>query len=338
MKSIIAILALIFYSFNLSAVEESLLDTQFNHNLVKWFEKNLPRTSLKSYDGNLNLSYRSYKSNTHHLKGALIFCLGKSEFSYKYAEVFYDMKDWGYDIFVLDHRGQGESERLLENPHKLFVQNFNDYIADFELFLERLELKRHYKKSILIAHSMGGAIALGALKKKTHLVDQLILSAPMIQINTKRWSQASALILAYALKSSGKETDIFPGFDRKLPNTITYKDINMTHSEKRFNSYINLLHTKPELKANLVTVNWAFEALKYTKELNEDSAFLEIPTLLLQAESDGIVENSAQIKFCSEKNKRFCHLETIKKAYHEIFFEEDAIRSQVFQKIKKLIL
>ena len=41
----------------------------------------------------------------------LVISPGQGEPALKYAELVYDLKDTGYDIFVIDHRGQGASDR-----------------------------------------------------------------------------------------------------------------------------------------------------------------------------------------------------------------------------------
>ena len=44
---------------------------------------------------------------------------GRTEYAEKYAELFYDLKDLGFSLYIYDHRGQGLSSRLLADRGKL---------------------------------------------------------------------------------------------------------------------------------------------------------------------------------------------------------------------------
>ncbi|WP_407263398.1 serine aminopeptidase domain-containing protein [Klebsiella pneumoniae] len=42
----------------------------------------------------------------------------------------YDLFHCGFDVMIIDHRGQGRSGRLLSNTHRGHVVNFSDYVDD----------------------------------------------------------------------------------------------------------------------------------------------------------------------------------------------------------------
>ena len=73
-------------------------------------------------------------------KGALVIAPGRSEPSYEYAETAIDFIARGFaPVYVIDHRGQGLSPRLLEDPDKSHVEDFDDYIQDFTQFVAAVE-------------------------------------------------------------------------------------------------------------------------------------------------------------------------------------------------------
>ncbi len=45
-------------------------------------------------------------------------------------EVAYDLFHCGFDVMIIDHRGQGRSGRLLSDTHRGHVVNFSDYVDD----------------------------------------------------------------------------------------------------------------------------------------------------------------------------------------------------------------
>lgn len=72
----------------------------------------------------------------------------------KYAELAYDLFHLGFDIFIIDHRGQGRSGRMLSDPHRGHVDHFNDYVEDLAAFWQQeIELGPWRKRYIW--HSMG---------------------------------------------------------------------------------------------------------------------------------------------------------------------------------------
>lgn len=43
----------------------------------------------------------------------------------------------GFDVLIIDHRGQGRSGRLLADPHLGHVNRFNDYVDDLAAFWQQ---------------------------------------------------------------------------------------------------------------------------------------------------------------------------------------------------------
>ncbi|MDR8258611.1 alpha/beta fold hydrolase, partial [Acinetobacter baumannii] len=60
----------------------------------------------------------------------VLICPGRIESYVKYAEVAYDLFHCGFDVMIIDHRGQGRSGRLLSDTHRGHVVNFSDYVDD----------------------------------------------------------------------------------------------------------------------------------------------------------------------------------------------------------------
>ena len=48
----------------------------------------------------------------------VLICPGRIESYVKYAEVAYDLFHCGFDVMIIDHRGQGRSGRLLSDTHR----------------------------------------------------------------------------------------------------------------------------------------------------------------------------------------------------------------------------
>ncbi len=125
-------------------------------------------------------------------KGALVIAPGRSEPSYEYAETALDFIRRGYGpVYVVDHRGQGLSPRLLPDPDKSHIEEFSDYVDDFDVFvsavladLDRLGAGPDLPL-FLTSNSMGGAIAISYFQKvgADNPFDAAVLVSAMIHVN-----------------------------------------------------------------------------------------------------------------------------------------------------------
>ncbi|MFD2842686.1 alpha/beta fold hydrolase [Paracoccus cavernae] len=108
---------------------------------------------------------------------------GRAEYLEKYNGVAQALNEAGYDVLSLDWRGQGLSDRLIDNPHLSHIADFADYQRDvLELVVAagELSLPRPWH---LLAHSMGGAIGYASLLDELPVVSA-VFSSPMWGINT----------------------------------------------------------------------------------------------------------------------------------------------------------
>ncbi len=96
----------------------------------------------------------------------------------KYAELAYDLFHLGFDVLIIDHRGQGPSGRLLADPHLGHVNRFNDYVDDLAAFWQREVQPGPWRKRYILAHSMGGAISTLFLQRHPGVCDASV-TAPM---------------------------------------------------------------------------------------------------------------------------------------------------------------
>ncbi|TMQ79084.1 alpha/beta fold hydrolase, partial [Escherichia coli] len=75
-----------------------------------------------------------------------------------YAELAYDLFHSGFDVLIIDHRGQGRSGRLLADPHLGQVNPFHGYVGDLPGFWQPEVQPCPWRKRYILAHSLSGAI------------------------------------------------------------------------------------------------------------------------------------------------------------------------------------
>ena len=83
---------------------------------------------------------------TDESKGVLVLLPGSTEAAMKYIEVAYDFMNLGYTIYVLNHRGQGVSEKLTDPPGKNYIDNYRFLLDDIETFIQWLKSTHSPKK------------------------------------------------------------------------------------------------------------------------------------------------------------------------------------------------
>lgn len=330
LKKILLFSSLIYTALSTQAIEETSLKARFMSELVPSMQQSYQRGSFSGVDGiKINYYYR-LQANP---RGVIVVTPGQSESSLKYAELLYDLKDSGYAIYIIDHRGQGESGRMLSDSTKSYVRSFQDYVDDFNTFVKTIVHPEHYKKSFILAHSMGGAIASGFLAHNPKAVSAVILSAPVMKINTGRFGTLGADIVANFLKFIGHETDLAPTQKPYDPNE-RFEGNTVTSSPMRFQAEKDLYNKYPQLRVGGATVNWVKESLEYTTWLRYTPDLYQVPTLMLQAGRDQLVMPSGENLSCEVLSPDFCKLVKIENSQHEILMEQDSIRTNALHQIQ----
>lgn len=269
-------------------------------------------------------------------KGNIVISHGIGEYTEKYNELIYYFINAGYSVFIIEHRGNGRSERIGKDLGQISVEKFDNYIEDFKKFLEeQVVLNSRNKKTILFAHSMGGGIGTMFLERYTQYFDGAILSSPMHKINTGTTPDFIADILSRILICFGKENEYMPG--QKAYNGERRFPSRSTNCEERYNYQYNKILKNKSFQTGGASVQWYFEASKATRYIRnkKNISKVKIPIMLLQAECDTHVVADAHYKFA--KYVENCEIVIISNGKHETFFEVDDITMPVVEKIMNFI-
>src|SRR5437762_5309030 len=97
-------------------------------------------------------------------RGTILLLTGRGEFIEKYAtEIVGELLGRGFAVIALDWRGQGLSDRMLAERDKGHIDSFATYVADLQLFLDKVVVPVAPRPVLLLCHSMGAHIALRGL-------------------------------------------------------------------------------------------------------------------------------------------------------------------------------
>lgn len=289
--------------------------------------RNAGRLQVFNGKDGVPIRYISFEKPMDH--GAIVILGGRGESLLKYAELAYDWRGTGYSLFIMDHRGQGFSGRMLPDRQKGYVKSFDDYVADAGTFIDHVVKsgRKPLQKVFLIGHSMGGAIAILHAIHHPRDIAAIALCSPMFGINTGRIPEMAVRALLPLFELFGLSTAYVPGegpFDLKAPNIHT-------RSEIRFRTYRETLQEYPEALQGGATNAWLSASMKGMREIRDRAAQATDPILLLEAGQDRIVRTEAEDEACSKAAD--CRKIRFADAYHELIIEKDDTREPMLRAI-----
>lgn len=276
--------------------------------------------------GNATIKWMRIVNSRH--QRAIVVVNGRVESYWKYQELFYELYQQGYDVYALDHRGQGISDRLTENSQLGHVDHFDDYFADLNTFVSTVVDTSAYQHCFMLAHSMGGTIATRYLQEYNHPFSALALSAPMYGIHVSRWLRPIVYPLAQILDLISPKPTYAPGQVGYYAKPFTNNPL--CQSQTRYRWFRDLYEQKPEMKLGGPSSRWIWQGMKAARACRTSTDKLTIPTLLMQASADNIIDNSAHDQFCHAmtQSDQQCKKIVINGARHELLFEQDKYRNQ----------
>ena len=257
---------------------------------------------------------------------AVLLVNGRIECYRKYQEVVHTLFYAGYAVFSFDHLGQGKSSRLLANPQKGYIDSFENYINCIELVDKQWVCPSWQQEKVVLAHSMGSAISYLYLATREHDYSACALSAPMFGFLTTPYPSWLVKSLAKLGAYLGKSTDYF--ISQGDYKNIPFSENHISNCEERHQIFRELYLTNPNLQLGGVTYNWFVEAARAVAQLQKIK--LAIPCLILQAEQEEVVCNDAQNTLAQRYHYQ---LKAYANAKHELLFEQDEVRDQVFNDI-----
>lgn len=268
----------------------------------------------------IKIAYNIYPVGNPFFK--MVFLTGRAEFFQKYEPLFGIFNKNGISVYAMDHRGQGASGRMLEDPHKGHVEKFSYYVDDVSDFVDNIVLKENPEVPvILLSHSMGGTVSLLLAERKKGVFDRIIFSSPMWGINLGKLSHKLAYILAEITVAFGKGKDYLPG-KKGYRTDRTFEDNMLTHSIDNFKRQAEMIKNDPSLALGGPTHLWLLESLKTIDDIQKREFDTGSKHLLLQAEKDNVVDNKYQDRVITKlkNSKKY----VVKGAWHEILYEEEA--------------
>lgn len=255
---------------------------------------------------------------------------GFTESTEKWHELTYYFLKCGWDVYALDHRGHGLSHRKVTDLTLTHIDNFGEYVWDFEIFTNKI--KSEAKGDIcLFAHSMGGAI--GALFMENHpdFFRKAVLSSPMIAPSCKPypWWLSYAILGVMVIFGQAKKRSFTSA---PYPGEEIFADSAKT-SEARFAEYARIKSSHPEYQNYSMTYGWALNAMKARNMIlrKNNPGNIKTDIFMALAGHDTLVQREAQLEF--SRRVPHCEVRIYEDAKHEIYGSKDEVAFKYFDDV-----
>jgi alpha-beta hydrolase superfamily lysophospholipase len=243
------------------------------------------------------------------LRGQIVLVHGLGEHMGRYGHVIQHLNGWGFAVRSYDHYGHGKSigaRGCLPSPHRL--------LDDLAMVLD--DTRKNMPAGtplILLGHSMGGLVAARFVSIKLREVDALVLSSP-----------------ALGAKISGFQKFLLAVMPHIVPNLAIANGLDaskISHDAAVVKDYLAdpLVHNKISPRLG----KFIFDNSSATIDT---AAAWHVPTLLMYAGQDKLVDAAASRRFTELAPKTMLQSTCYENLYHEIFNEVDC--SPVFNELR----
>ncbi|MFC4526228.1 lysophospholipase [Dyella halodurans] len=240
---------------------------------------------------------------------AVLIVHGLGEHSGRYQRLAMWFRTRGYAVRSYDQRGHGQTPgvRGAMRHHDDLLEDLATVYNDYASHLPRPPL--------LLGHSMGGLVAARAVLDQRMQPPALVLSSPAFRSWESVWLRRLAAVLA-------RVTPSLP-----LPNGLPFD--KLSHDPQVAPAY-----KADALRHRWITPRMADFIFRAGEHSIRDSSQLHIPTLLLVAGADRLVDPSGSRDFAAgawaSQKLTTRYFDAL---YHELFNEAEPARSQVLKQL-----
>lgn len=270
-------------------------------------------------------------------RGSLLFLPGRGDFYEKYLETLDHWAGQGWRVTAADWRGQGMSGRL-------GMDAVTGHIADFSIWVDDLAaLWAAWRDAtpgphVLVAHSMGGQIALRALAEGRVDPDALVLSAPMLDIAGPPLPRCVLHGAARLMTALGDPRRPAWKWSEKPGQTPADRSALLTSDTDRYADEQWWREHRPELVMGPGSWGWLERALASMRGLARPGVLEHIrtPVLIVAAQNDRLVGFGGIRRAVAHlpEGELVCFG---REARHELLRESDGVRNRALAAIDEFL-
>ena len=270
-------------------------------------------------------------------RGSLLFLPGRGDTYEKYLETLAHWAQRGWQVCAIDWRGQAGSGRCGADAQTGHIDDFAIWIADLAAFWADWRAQTPGPHA-LVAHSMGGHLALRALAERVVDPYACVLSTPMLGFfgwGLPLWAQHKLARAHVALGDPRR-----PAWKVGVQSAALQakRMLLMTHDSRRYAEEAWWKVERPYLSMGSASWGWMERALASMQGLAAPGVLesVQIPVQLFTTRADGLVSHSAILAAA----RRLPHGECVqfgREARHELLREADGVRDRVLAAIEHFL-
>ena len=279
----------------------------------------------------LRLMY--WKSDKNKEMGTVLLQQGHNEFIEKYYETIQEFLDRNYNVVAFDWRGQGMSQKIINDSHKQYIEDFEIHDQDLEFIIDKIITNNFNGPLIGIGHSMGGCILLSALKKNAHKFEKIILSAPMLGFRSEKLLMNMIEIFYFLLPKKL----FMPGSKPNMGKETPFKNNELTTDKKRYVRTLQLVRLKKEIRLWGITIAFAKAVKNRLLKIRQKGWAEDIKSkiLIINSINDKVVSSDHIIKMA--RRLKNCEIINFESCEHELFMEKDYFRNKLWKKVDSFL-
>ena len=292
--------------------------------------------SLTAEDGS-RLRYGVWRLPETETRGTVVLLHGRTEFIEKHFETIADLLKRGLSVFTLDWRGQGLSDTMNGEVLKGHVGDYLHYVEDLKQFMDSLVLAQKSGPLYLLAHSMGGHVALRYFHDNPGVVERAVLCAPLVRLMPGRVPGMITRLVARVVAAAGFHTRYVPGHAVYWASRENFGDNPLTSDPNRYNIAAEWVRHEPALAVGPPTIGWLGAMFNSISALHRPGYAAEIrtPTLMVVGGRDSVVSADAARDYSTRLGDGDFLL--MREASHEILHERDEIREAFWAAFDRFI-
>ena len=268
-------------------------------------------------------------------RGTAVVLQGRAEFIEKYGtETVGELLARGFSVFAVDLRGQGLSDRPLANHDKGHIDDFATYVADLQLFLDKVVTPAAPRPILALSHSTSGNIVLRYLAERgAGPLAAAVFVSPMTGL-CRAFLIRTILAITSPFGLRDEEYMLATGpYDPKHRNFATN---DVTSDERRYRFTDQWFKADPRLRLGGPTIGWLRQGLRSIDLLASPGVLerIDLPVLLVSAGDDHVVDRASHGPAVA-RMRNAQHV-VVDGARHEILMETDARRAQFWAAFDRL--
>jgi lysophospholipase len=266
-------------------------------------------------------------------RGSQVFVSGRCDFIERYQATYAHVRAAGWSVTAFDWRGQGGSRGPGEEKtwagFDVLIDDLDALIADWRA--------AGPAPHVVLGHSMGGHLLLRTIIDRKPALDAVILTAPMLQVNSAPIPIRVAPDIA--------DTMYWLGFGRvpmwKTPPSMLLpggrRNRNLTGSPERYADELHWWGVEPGYNIGPPSFGWMRAAFRSRAATftPEKLAAVDLPILIIGADKDRLV-SAAAIREAAALLPH-AELEMMPDARHEILRDADPVRDRALARIEAFL-